>query len=233
MNVARIPLGRAARWSAALLGAAAAAYAAYVAVAWRRYGHVAPVNSAEQDDLLDRFMPVYDVVERHHARLAASSEVVLAAARDMDLQGSTVVHAIFKARELVLGAEPGRDVKRIGLVEQLTSMGWGVLAETPHEIVFGAATQPWLANVTFRSLPPDRFASFDEPGFVKIAWTLRADPISGSESIFRTETRAVTTDAVARSKFRWYWARFSPGIIVIRRMMLRQLRYEVDRRLTR
>jgi hypothetical protein len=59
---------------------------------------------------------------------------------------------------------------------------------------------------------------------VKIAWTLRADPISRSQSIFRTETRAVATDAAARRKFRRYWAVLSPGIILIRRASLKPLK---------
>jgi hypothetical protein len=95
---------------------------------------------------------------------------------------------------------------------QMTSLGWGVLAEEPgREIVVGAITQPWLANVVFRALPPERFREFREPGYVKIVWTLRADPAGGSQSIFRTETRVATTDAMARKRFRWYWARFSPA----------------------
>jgi hypothetical protein len=65
---------------------------------------------------------------------------------------------------------------------------------------------------------------------VKIAWTLRADPVAESESIFRTETRVTTTDQTARTKFRWYWARFSPGIILIRRVMLGLLKAEAERR---
>jgi hypothetical protein len=56
------------------------------------------------------------------------------------------------------------------------SLGWGVLAEVPGgEIVMGAVTKPWTANPVFRALPPDAFATFDEPDYVKIVWTLRAD----------------------------------------------------------
>ena len=51
----------------------------------------------------------------------------------------------------------------------------------------GAVTQPWQANVVFRPLPPEQFAAFNEPGYVKIAWTLRADSDGAAESIFRTE----------------------------------------------
>jgi hypothetical protein len=65
---------------------------------------------------------------------------------------------------------------------------------------------PWEANPVFRALPPSEFAAFNVPGFVKIAWTLRADPTGDHESVFRTETRAVATDASARARFRRYWA---------------------------
>jgi hypothetical protein len=110
-------------------------------------------------------------------------------------------------------------------------LGWGVLAEIPgREIVLGVVTQPWMANVMFRALPADEFAAFHEPGFVKIVWTLRADPIGASESVFRTETRVASTDPTARAKLRWYWSFFSPGIVLVRRMSLRLLRTEGERR---
>ena len=106
-----------------------------------------------------------------------------------------------------------------------------MLAERPgREIVVGAVTQPWEANVTFRSVSAERFAAFNEPDYVKIVWTLRADAIGDRVSIFRTETRAVATDASARAKFRRYWAFLSPGIILIRRMMLGQVKAEAERR---
>ena len=47
---------------------------------------------------------------------------------------------------------------------RLYAIGWGVLAEVPgREIVMGAVTQPWLADVVFRPIPPEEFASFHEP----------------------------------------------------------------------
>jgi hypothetical protein len=106
-----------------------------------------------------------------------------------------------------------------------------VLAERRgRELVMGAVTQPWKANVEFRGLPPDEFAAFDRPGFVKIAWTLRADSVDETHSIARTETRAVATDRMSRRKFRWYWARFSAGIVLIRELSMRLVRDEAERR---
>jgi hypothetical protein len=220
-----------ARWLAAGVGVAAAAYGAYVGMTWYRYGDAAPPSPEEQDPLLDRFMPSYDVAERHHVRIAAPSALTLAAARAVDLQGSPVVRGIIKAREVILGAAGDDRPRPRGLLAEVQSLGWGVLAEVPErEVVVGAVTKPWEANVTFRALPPDEFAAFSEPGYVKIAWTLRAESIGATDSIFRTETRAVATDATARAKFRRYWAFLSPGIILIRWAILGPLKSEAERR---
>ena len=94
----------------------------------------------------------------------------------------------------------------------------------------GAVTQPWSANVVFHPLPPQEFAAFDQPDYVKIVWTLRADPIGDNASVFRTATRAVATDAAARGKFRRYWSFLSPGIILIRWVSLAPLKADAERR---
>jgi hypothetical protein len=219
------------KWLAAGSALAALGYAGYAAVTWRRYGHVTPPAAGEQDPLLDRFMPTYDVVDRHHVEIAAPAAVTLEVAGEMDLSGSMITRAIFKGRELILGATPDEAPRPRGLLAQVQSLGWGVLADVPgREIVVGAVTRPWEANVTFRAIPPEAFATFSEPDYVKIVWTLRADPVGEGRSVFRTETRAVATDAHARARFRTYWAFLSPGIVIIRHAMLQPLKAEAERR---
>jgi hypothetical protein len=211
---------------------AAGAYATCVAVAWCRYGRAAPASTLnDADPLLDRFMPVYEVRERHHIYVAAPAATTLAAAREMDLLESPLVRALIQARELVLGASPDTRSRPRGLLAEVQALGWGVLAEvSDHEIVVGAATQPWKANVVFRPIPPDEFVAFDEPDYVKIVWTLRADPVGPDESMFTTETRVMSTDPVARARFRRYWSFFSPSIILIRWVSLGPLKAEAERR---
>ena len=187
--------------------------------AWRRRGTI------RADAHLDRFMPVYDIVERHDIEVDAPAEVVMGAAKEQVLERIPLIRAIFAARQLAMGAEaPVRELPR-PLVAQVLALGWGVLAEIPgREIVIGAVTRPWEANVVFEEVPPDAFAAFDGPGYVKIIWTLRADPLDGGRAIFRTETRAVATDPDARRRFRRYWSLASPGIWLIRRLSLRPLK---------
>jgi hypothetical protein len=226
------PLQASFRWTGAAAGLAAAAYAGYVGVTWALYGNPTCPTPEEQDDLLDRFMPGYDVVERHHIRVAAPAATTLAVARDLNAFDVPLIRAVFKGRELIMGSAPNGRARPHGLLAEAQSLGWVVLTETPdHEIVVGAVTKPWEADVTFRSIPPENFAAFNEPDYVKIVWTLRADPIDATSSLFRTETRAIATDAAARAKFRRYWSLLSPGILLIRRMMLGPVKAEAERRM--
>ncbi|HEU5262817.1 MAG TPA: hypothetical protein VFU41_15465 [Gemmatimonadales bacterium] len=196
-------------------------------IAWFRYGH--PAATGASDPVLDRFMPFYEVAERHEIRVATRAAITYEAARSFDLERAGVVHAIFAGRHLLLShTNPPRPHLTLG---DLQAIGWGLLAERPgHEHVVGAITQPSRRDVQFRPLAPAAFAAFDSAGYVKIAWTLAVDSLGPAESRFRTETRALTTDGPSRARFRRYWAFFSPGILLIRWQAIRLLRAEAERR---
>jgi hypothetical protein len=179
-------------------------------------------------------MPLYDIVERHNIPVDAPAAATFAAAREMNMLESPVVRAIFRARELALGAQPARAIEGggmpAGLVRAALAIGWGVLSDDTNEIVLGAVTRPWEASPVFRDILPRDFAAFAEPDFVKIAWMLRAEPVDEATSIFRTETRAIATDMHARAKFRRYWALVSPGVALIRRLMLEPVKRDAEAR---
>jgi hypothetical protein len=208
------------KWLAAGSAVAASTYGAYAGITWLRYGRPRPAQGTEVDPLLDSFMPRYDICERHSATVNAPPDVALAAAKEVDLNDSRIIRAIFKGRELLLRSKPSASTKARGLYLGMQELGWGVLAETDKEIVFGAVTEPWHKNPAFRALWPEEFETFAEPGHVKITWTLRVDANPDGTSTFRTETRAVATDPESRAQFRRYWAFLSPGVTVIRRAIL-------------
>ena len=114
----------------------------------------------------------------------------------------------------------------------MTALGWGRLAEHPGRavVVMGSVAQPWHANVQFVPVPAERFISYDVPDRVKIAWTLEVESLGENLTRFRTQTRAVTTDLQARTKFLRYWRAFGIGTAVIRLLLLRALRREAERR---
>jgi hypothetical protein len=179
--------------------------------------------------LLDRFIPSPEVAEHHHIEIDAPPDVVMTAAKEMRLLSSPIVRGLIKIRELALGGEPDPRPHPEALLAQAQSIGWVVLAEQANrEIVLGAVTQPWNADPGFRPIPAGEFAAFREPGYVKIAWSLRTDPVDKRHTVFHTETRVSTTDPEARRKFRRYWSFVAPGVELIRLALLRPLKREAE-----
>jgi hypothetical protein len=176
------------------------------------------------------------VDEYHRIAVRAPASVTFAAARELDLMQSPVIRGIFWLRALptLLRGRSFTPTGSRGLVEEMLALGWGMLAKEPeHHVVVGGYTQPWRQDVTFHALPPERFAAFSEPGYVKIVWTISAEPVDADRSLFVTRTRAVATDPVARRRFRRYWAPMSAGILVIRYLTLLTVKREAERRLRR
>src|SRR6187200_1105933 len=99
-------IGKSVRIMGAGAAAAAAAYATVAGVTWYRYGRMRESRVGERDELLDSFMPRYEVLERHHIEVAAPAALTFAAAREQDLLRLPLVRLIFKTRELVLRADP-------------------------------------------------------------------------------------------------------------------------------
>src|ERR1700688_267519 len=146
VSVALIALGTGA-------GTIVAGWTGYALVAWLGYGRLQV--DRRPDALFDRFMPTYEIAERHETRVAAPASVTYAAACAFDLQQSAIVRAIFHGREILLRAPREREVLPTQLLAQTLRIGWGVLAEDPgHEFVMGAVTQPWEPQVTFHAVPP-------------------------------------------------------------------------------
>jgi hypothetical protein len=210
---------------------AGAAYGGLVIYHRLKYGKVKPSAIDGKDSLLDRFIPEPEVVEHHKIAIDAPADIVMATAREMPVLDSPIIRGIFRMREIALGG--GRDERPhpSALLEQMLSIGWVVLSEKAgREIVLGCVTQPWQAKPVFRPVAADRYLEFAEPGYVKIAWTLRADPIDDRRSTFHTETRVATTNAAARKRFRNYWSFVAPGVEVIRLAMLRPLKCAAEAR---
>jgi hypothetical protein len=175
-------------------------------------------------------MPTFDVREHHQATVRAPGAVTYAAARDLDLRRSPLIGGIFRARQLLMGGRAAPASTAGSFLDEVQALGWRVLVEEPgRELVMGAVTQPWLADVVFRGVPPEDFPGFAEPNYVKIEWTIGVTPRDEGSSVFRTETRAVATDPGGRARFRRYWTLVSPGIVLIRWEMLRLVKREAER----
>jgi len=132
----------AAKVFAAGFGIGVASYAVYAGTTWRRYGRPGKAGG-DSDQLLDLFMPSYEVVDRHKVRVNAPAEVALSAAAGMDLQSCAVIRGIFKAREWILRSRPDARNRPREFLAEMKFLGWGSLAEMPgREIVMGGSRPP-------------------------------------------------------------------------------------------
>ena len=211
-----------------LTGAGLLGYAAYAVMTWWEYGD--HVGSAPLDPLLDKFIPDWEVAERHETTVLAPSDHTFLAVRLLDFDDSWIIRLIFRLRQLVMG---GKTIPYHGprtALDRAQALGWGLLSEVPGRmIVMGAITQPWRPNPIFRALPPDEFYRFNEPGYAKIVWAIGAEPSGWNQSVACTETRVKLTDPVSRRRFRSYWALVAPGVRLIRHLLVRQARADAER----
>jgi hypothetical protein len=164
--------------------------------------------------LLDDVLPRWHVRERHTIEVDAAPERVFAAVREATFGEMPLARALFRLRGM--GAATARP-----LFEQLPA-GFAVLAEEiGRELVVGGLGQPWKP-LGGRS-PRADFASFDEPGFAKMAMSLRLDG-----STLSTETRVLVTDSASRRKFLVYWVAIRAGSGLIRRSWLKAIKRRAE-----
>ena len=73
--------------------------------------------------------------------------------------------------------------------------GWDLLGEQPSEIVLGQIGRPWkAAGATAGPVAaPAAFATYDKPGYAKLALSLRVDPRGTTSSVLTMETRVAST----------------------------------------
>lgn len=177
---------------------------------------------------LDPFIPLPDARERFAVNVRAPSGLVYDTACNFDMQSIWSVRTIFQMRERIMGSRPGVRVPR-GMVQELGGLGWGCLQERPGELYMGGAVcQPWVADVKFRPVPPETFASFSEPDLVRIAWTLETRSLGSNLTELSSETRVAATDAAARKRFLAYWRWARVGIYTIRWLLLPAIRNKAE-----
>jgi hypothetical protein len=172
--------------------------------------------------LIDRYMPEFDVHERHHILVDASPERTYDAIRRLDLSRSRVIRSLLAARRLpLLVRRRDRRTTRSLTIDDLARGGFVVLEEEPGtEIVLGLVGRFWKVRSYLRRIGPQEFVSYQEPGVAKAAWNFRVEPISDGRSVLITETRVQCPDDATRRSFALYWAAIGPFSAVSRRRAL-------------
>jgi hypothetical protein len=190
--------------------------------------------------LLDRYLPRYDFTETHAVIVDADTDLTWQAARRGDLSRSAVIRALLGLRSLpnrlhrVLNRQPPGPARPPLTIDDLQRAGFVLLGESPgHEIVFGTVVQPWKPVTDEQPAPqagPGRFAAFDTPGYVKVAFNIRVEPYGSGRALITTETRTAATDPASLRRFARYWMLVGPFSALIRLLTLRIVKFDAERR---
>jgi hypothetical protein len=182
--------------------------------------------------MLDAFIPEPRLLEIDHADVAGRPDEVDAAARRIDLNGSPLIRGLFWLRSL-----PGRLRRHSEPTEPLalrlgeigrSGEGFMVLHDEPgRALTVGAVGRFWEPDIEFVSLPPDRFAAFDEPGYAKVAWQIRFEPLGEHDTRVVFELRVTATDDAAWAAQRRYFRFIGPFSHFLRRHTLALLQREL------
>jgi hypothetical protein len=180
-------------------------------------------DAAPSGALIDRFLPRYDLASRHRILVRAPLEHVYAAARQVDLTGSTATRWLFRLR--------GLPVPESLRLEGLLRLGFVLLDEDPgHELVLGVVGRFWVITGGLQRVEPEEFTRFDQPGYAKAAWNFRVEEGRDRSSLLSTETRVLALDGHSRRRFGWYWIVVGPFSGLIRREALRLAKRRAEER---
>lgn len=199
-------------------------------------------KAADSQLLIDQFLPTYEVGVVHADVFRAAPAQCYLVASELDLFQTPLIQTLIGIRGLpqrVASTLRGRGTatmleasRRTFRLKDMVDLGWILLSETPGvEMVLGQVSRPWKGVAVSAHAPttPEQFTGFDEPGFAKIATSLRIDPYGNDSSILTMETRVTITDDTSRRRFRRYWLLIGPFSSLIRRMALRLLATELRR----
>jgi hypothetical protein len=173
-------------------------------------------------DLLEKFLPVYDVSDGVARAVDADVATTWTALLEADLMKVGSDHPLVAALGFmrVLPDLAARMMHREPMPEQPAELrlgdmgsmpsdqgGWIELGVVPRrELALGLVGKFWLPVIEYADVAPEDFASFAEPGWAKTVYDLRVASLGDDRTLVSGTMRTLSTDEHARKWFRRYWA---------------------------
>jgi hypothetical protein len=175
-----------------------------------------------ESQLVEDFLPIYDVSDAVAVVVEADRETVWQALLDVDLlklgREAPLVGMLSVLRmlpevvgHLLHGERPAkppesmrlRDLPSIPMYEG----GWILLGEHPQEeIALGLVGKFWRPVIEFARIGTAvEFRDFDTPGFAKTVYSLSVGHLEPNRTLLSGLMRTATTDEHARRWFRRFW----------------------------
>lgn len=187
--------------------------------------------------LIDRYLPIFDTTVVEHTVVDADVAVTWSALTELDLMRvhTPLLNAAMFVRGVPdrIAALSGNHVPEPAPVELKIGAdgpgldGWLSLGRIDgQEVAFGAIGRFWQLDIAWydvTTMTPEDFASFDAPGWGRIAANFSLRPYGAARTLASYEARTATTDADAARRFARYWRLIHPFVGHIMRAALTTL----------
>jgi hypothetical protein len=174
------------------------------------------------ENLVEQFLPIYDVSDGVGTTVEADSEASWKALLNVDLlrlgREAPLVGLLGAVRvlpelfgHLLHGERPAKPPESMRVRDlpsiPMSAGGWILLGERPGEMAFGLVGKFWRPVIEYASITSaEEFLAFNEPGFGKTIYYLSARGLGEHRTLLSGLMRTATTDEYARRWFRRYWA---------------------------
>lgn len=181
---------------------------------------------------LDRLLATPQLLQIDEVDLALPPARVWELVRHGNLARSPLVRALFALRTFparLAGLDSESPHLRIDeLRSSVDRPGFQLLVDDPQrELAVGAIGKVWQPSIAFVHVPDAAsFTSFSQADYVKVAWSIRLEPLGACDTRLSFELRVDATDVAAWHKFRAYFAIIGPASHFIRRAVLADLARE-------
>ena len=182
--------------------------------------------------LIDQFLPTYDLAKHHRIDIQAPVEWVYTAVQHMDLGHSPIVRWLLLLRglpSLILSPDRPKENRNPLTLAGLQKSGFILLGERPgRELLLGIVGRFWTPAGGILRIDAAEFQDFERSGYAKVAWSFSLSPRNDDITRLSTETRIQCLDAASRRRFRLYWLLVGPfsGLILSESLRARKRQAE-------
>lgn len=177
------------------------------------------------------------IVTHQEIAVAAAADDVHAALWEADLTASRparMLAAITWAPQRLAARLAGRAAPRSpeARLEAMLAPGgpWVLLEERRRGAVLGLLWSPPAGGTI---VAPQDYAAFAQPGYVKVLWSFELVETAGGATTLACETRSYPTSRGARRRLELLWPFIAGPAALLRRLALRAVAAEAERRAAR
>lgn len=169
--------------------------------------------------LIDKYLSAYDFNEFHSIKVNAPANGIYEKMLSCDVSRSFLIRLLFRLRGMP---------KHLYTIEHLTHMGFIKLDEQPgKEIVYGMVTTSPTFNCCQVNISPASFIQNTDDSIIKAVINFQLQEENNSTHFITTETRVWCGSKRMRTKFKLYWFFVKPFSQLIRKAMLKEMKYQI------